>query len=197
MLLAGEGAARFAFKNNIPFPFVSQDAPAMPAPEEIPSGLAGQFRIRRCMRRRSVGVTPSMHCGLGLAMYSQVTSPLRRYGDLIGHEQLRAFLDGRELLDKDTMLMRVSEGDAASVAAHKAERKSNMHWTLVYLLQNPDWVGEAVCVDLGGKQPQWFIPSLGLETYMTPNNPVELNGVLRIKPSKINLSELTVDFVEA
>ena len=122
MLLAGEGAARFAFKNNIPFPFVSQDAPAMPAPEEIPSGLAGQFRIRRCMRRRSVGVTPSMHCGLGLAMYSQVTSPLRRYGDLIGHEQLRAFLDGRELLDKDTMLMRVSEGDAASVAAHKAER---------------------------------------------------------------------------
>ena len=197
MLLAGEGAARFAFKNNIPFPFVSQDAPAMPAPEEIPSGLAGQFRIRRCMRRRSVGVTPSMHCGLGLAMYSQVTSPLRRYGDLIGHEQLRAFLDGRELLDKDTMLMRVSEGDAASVAAHKAERKSNMHWTLVYLLQNPDWSGDAVCVDLGGKQPQWFIPSLGLETYMTPNNPVELNGVRRVKPSKINLSELTVDFTEA
>ena len=197
MLLAGEGAARFAFKNNIPFPFVSQDAPAMPAPEDIPSGLAGQFKIRRCMRRRSVGVTPSMHCVLGLAMYSQVTSPLRRYGDLIAHEQLRAFLDGRPLLDKDTMLMRISEGDAASSAAHKAERKSCQHWTLVYLLQNPEWTGDAVCVDLGGRQPQWFIPSLGMETYMNANSPVELNAVLKVKPSKINLSELSVEFTEA
>ena len=103
------------------------------------------------MRKRSVGVTPGMHCALGLNMYSQVTSPLRRYGDLIAHIQLRAFLDKRELLDKDTMLMRISEGDAGAQAAHKAERKSNMHWTLVYLLQNSGWTGEAVCVDKGMK----------------------------------------------
>ena len=31
MLLAGEGAARFAFKNGIPFPYVNQEAPAIPS----------------------------------------------------------------------------------------------------------------------------------------------------------------------
>lgn len=193
MLLAGEGAARFAFKNSIPFPYVSQEAPTIP--DDIPEGLAGQFRLRRCMRRRSVGVTPGVHSGLGLGMYSQVTSPLRRYSDLIAHMQLRAFIDGRKLLDKDTMLMRISEGDAGSQAAHKAERKSNTHWTLVYLLQNPDWTGDAVCVDKGLKQPQFSIPSLGMETYFTPDSEVELNQSVKVKAANINLPELTVDFI--
>ena len=195
MLLAGEGAAYFAFKNRIPFPFISQDAPTLP--QDLPEGLAGQFRLRRCMHKRSVGITPAMHCGIGIRMYTQVTSPLRRYSDLIAHEQLRAFLDGRELINKDDMLMRISEGDAGFQAAHKAERKADMHWTLVYLLQNPDWTGEAILVDRGGKQPQLFIPSLGLETYMGVEDSLDLNGSIRVKADKINLSELTVEFVRA
>ncbi len=194
MLLAGEGAAKFAFTNNIPFPFVSQESPDIP--QDIPEGLAGQFRLRKCMRKRSVGVTPGMHAGLGIAMYSQVTSPLRRYSDLIAHQQLRAFLDKRPLLDKDTMLLRISEGDAASVAAHKAERESIRHWTLVYLLQHPDWQGEAVCVDKSGRQPQFCIPSLAFETFFTPSTPVELNQSIQVKVLQINLSELACDFVQ-
>lgn len=194
MLLAGEGAAKFAFKNHIPFPFVSQEAPTLP--ETIPEGLAGQFRLRRCMHRRSVGVTPAMHSGLGLGMYSQVTSPLRRYSDLIAHQQLRAYLDGKPLIDKDTMLVRISEGDAGSQAAHKAERKTDMHWTLVYLMQNPEWQGEAICVDNGGKQPQFSIPSLGIETFLTPAKELELNDIITVKASNINIPEQTVDFIQ-
>ena len=41
MILAGEGAAKFAFKNQIPFPFVSQEAPEFPP--QIPDGWAGSF----------------------------------------------------------------------------------------------------------------------------------------------------------
>ena len=191
MLLAGEGAAKFAFRNNIPFPFVSQEAPTIP--EDIPEGLAGQFRLRRCMRKRNVGVTPGMHSGLGLALYSQVTSPLRRYSDLIAHQQLRAFIDGKKLMDKDTMLMKISEGDAGAIAAKKAERNTNMHWTLVYLLQNPDWTGEAICVDNTQKLPQFSIPSLALETYIGITG-ISLNEKISVKVLKIDLSELSVEF---
>ena len=191
MLLAGEGAAKFAFRNNIPFPFVSQEAPTIP--EDIPEGLAGQFRLRRCMSKRNVGVTPGMHSGLGLALYSQVTSPLRRYSDLIAHQQLRAFIDGKKLMDKDTMLMKISEGDAGAMAAKKAERNTNMHWTLVYLLQNPDWTGEAICVDNTQKLPQFSIPSLALETYIGITG-ISLNEKISVKVLKIDLSELSVEF---
>ncbi|MGN0728646.1 ribonuclease catalytic domain-containing protein [Treponema sp.] len=192
MLLAGEGAAKFAFKNNIPFPFISQEAPSIPA--DLPDGLAGQFRLRRCMRKRSVDVTPGMHCALGLNMYSQVTSPLRRYGDLIAHIQLRAFLDKRPLLDKDTMLIRISEGDAGAQAVHKAERKSNMHWTLVYLMQNPDWTGDAVCVDNGMKLPLFSIPSLAVESFISCPEKIELNDSVKVKVRKIDIAEQQLEF---
>ncbi|MDE6773115.1 MAG: RNB domain-containing ribonuclease, partial [Treponemataceae bacterium] len=192
MVLAGEGAARFAFKNGIPFPFVSQEAPDIP--QDIPDGYAGQFRLRKCMRKRTVSLTPSQHAGLGVGMYSQVTSPLRRYGDLISHEQLRAFLCGRELIDKATMLLRMSEGDAAAIATHKAERQSNMHWTLVYLLQNPGWTGSAICVDRQPKQSVFLIPALGLETVLAGVSDVALNDTITVKPVTIDIPLLEVTF---
>lgn len=195
MLLAGEAASRFAFKNSIPFPFVSQEAPDIP--KEIPSGLAGHYRLRRCMRSRSVGVTPSQHAGLGLGMYSQVTSPLRRYGDLVAHQQLRAFIDNKKLLTKDEVLERISAGDAASSAAVKAERKSNQHWTLYYLMQHPDWTGKAVAVEAKGKQFVCLIPSLGMETLITTSANLELNDEIMVKAGKIHISDLTVSFIHS
>ena len=192
MVLAGEGAARFAFKNNIPFPFISQDAPEVP--KDIPEGLAGQFRLRKCMRKRNVNVTPSAHAGVGVGMYSQVTSPLRRYGALLGHEQLRAFLKGEKLIDKDTMLMRMSEGDAAMQASKKAERNSRTHWTLVYLLQHPEWTGNAVCVDKQPGKALYFIGEFGMETVIGGESPAELNGEVTLKASKIDLPNLEVTF---
>ncbi|MBO7162962.1 MAG: RNB domain-containing ribonuclease [Spirochaetaceae bacterium] len=194
MLLAGEAAAKFAFKNNIPFPFVSQESPDLPS--DPPPGLAGQYRLRRCMRSRSVGITPMQHAGLGLGMYSQVTSPLRRYSDLVAHQQLRAFIDGRPLLDKDKVLERISAGDAAASAAVRAERNSNLHWILVYLTMNPQWTGEAVVVEIRGKQAYCLIPSLAQETLLTPTTTVELNQVLQVKAGNINIPALSVTFQE-
>lgn len=194
MLLAGEGAARFAFANKIPFVYVSQEKPEIPS--KLPEGLAGDFATIKCMRRRSVGVTPSSHAGLGLGMYSQVTSPLRRYGDLLCHEQLRAFLDGRNLIDKDAMLERLSAGDEASIACRKASRKSEMHWTLVYLLQNPDWTGEAVCVDFKGKEAVFLIPELAQQTSFVPREKIALNETRRVKVKSIDIPNVRVNFVE-
>ena len=195
MLLAGEGAARFAFANKIPFVYVSQEAPDIP--KDLPDGLAGEFKTVKCMHRRSVGVTPSAHAGLGLGMYSQVTSPLRRYGDLLCHEQLRAFLDGRDLIDKDAMLERLAAGDEAAMACKKAERKSDLHWTLVYLLQNLDWTGEAVCVDFKGDEAIFMIPSLAQQTMFAPSKKLNLNDKVTLKVKSVDIPNLRVKFVEA
>lgn len=193
MLLAGEGAAKFAFRNSIPFPYISQEAPELPG--SVPDGLAGEFARRKCMKRRMVGLIPSMHCSLGLSMYSQVTSPLRRYGDLLAHMQLRAFIDGRNMLDRDTMLQMLMEGENAAQAASRASRKSEMQWKLVYLLQNPEWTGEAICVDLKQKLPLWFIPSLGMETSFVVSGDIPLNGTVMVRAGRIDIPELLVDFM--
>lgn len=194
MLLAGEAAAKFAFKNDIPFPYISQEKPDIPS--EIPTGLAGQYRLRRCMRSRNVGVIPRQHAGLGLGMYSQVTSPLRRYSDLAAHEQLRAFIDNRPLLDKDHLLEKIAAGDAAAGAAVRAERCSNMHWTLVYLLQNSDWTGTAVVVEIKGKSCICLIPSLGIETQLLVTRQVQLNDTITVQAGNISIPEQIVTFMQ-
>ena len=193
MIMAGEGAARFAFKNQIPFMYISQEAPEFPA--NLPDGWAGQFARIKCMRKRSVGITPAPHAGLGVSFYSQVTSPLRRYGDLISHEQLRAFIDGRRLIQKDDMLERVAAGDAASVAAKKASRQSDAHWKLVYLLQNPDSVFEAFCIDRRGNDALFLIPSLDMQATLHNCDGVSLNDRAELKVSRIDIPEQKVEFI--
>lgn len=192
MLLAGEGAAKFAFKNQIPFPFVSQESPEFPA--SIPEGYAGSFAMIKCMRKRSVGITPAPHAGLGLSFYSQVTSPLRRYGDLIAHQQLRAFIDGRRILNKDEMLERVAAGDAASLAARKASRLSDTHWKLVYLLQNPENQYEAYCIDVRGSDALFLIPCLDMQTTIKGGNNYQLNDKVELKMSRVEIPTQEVEF---
>jgi len=194
MLLAGEAAAKFAFKNNIPFPFISQEKPEIP--NKLPEGLAGQYKLRRCMRSRSVGVTPSQHAGLGLGMYSQVTSPLRRYSDLVAHQQLRAFLKNEKILDKDQVLERIAAGDAAASATVKAERKSNLHWTLVFLIKHKEWTGDAIIVDIKNHQAICIIPSLAMETTLNIPSNLKLNDIIKVKAGNINIPLLTVDFTQ-
>lgn len=193
MLLAGEAAARFAFKNAIPFPFVCQEKPEIP--RSLSEGLAGQYRLRRCMKSRTISTSPLAHAGLGLGMYSQVTSPLRRYSDLAAHEQLHAFLDGRPLLSKDSLLERISEGDAAASAAVKAERKSNLHWTLVYLLQHKDSRFEAVIVDIKENQAVVIIPALAQEALIPLVPGKTLNDTVYVQAAGINIPELTATYV--
>ncbi len=195
MLLAGEGAAHFAMNNAIPFPYVSQEAPESQKDSgENIGGLAGQFKMLRGMRKRSVGITPGMHSGIGIAVYSQVTSPLRRYGDLVAHQQLRAFLDGRKLINKDDMLVRISQGDAASLASRKASRQSETHWKLIYLLQNPDWQGKAVCIDHKDGNAVMMIPCLAMQTTIPGREDLELNGELTLKAVKIDIPTQTCTF---
>ena len=112
------------------------------------------------------------------------------------HEQLRAFLDGRDLIDKDSMLERLSAGDEAAYACKKAERKSDLHWTLVYLLQNPDWTGEAVCVDFKGNEAVFMIPSLAQQTMFAPKNKLNLNDKVLVKAKSVDIPNLRVVFVE-
>jgi exoribonuclease-2 len=189
MLLAGEGAAHWASRRQLPFPFVCQETGDLPN-DPLP-GLAGSYQLRRCMRPRTLSVKPGAHFGLGLDEYTQVTSPLRRYTDLLAHQQIRAALGvglyaGREPLTEDEVLFALSAGDAASLAVIQAERASRAHWMAVYLaayLDKPDDSWDGVVLERKGPRALVSIPALGVETQIPlktgegPNEPVQLKLV--------------------
>jgi exoribonuclease-2 len=187
MLLAGEGAAWWASRKaprllggrRLAFPYIGQetgDPPANPLP-----GLAGSWQFRKIMRPRSLSLKPSLHQGLGLGAYTQVTSPLRRYTDLLAHQQIRAVLRGEPPLDEDEVLLRMGAGEAAMGASVQAERASRAHWTAVYLLDKIGSRWEGVVLEKRGPKAALIIPALGLEIQAAlkkdaaPNDPVTLS----------------------
>lgn len=195
MLLAGEAAARWAFALRLPFPYYSQEAPGESA--SIPEGLAGEFAKRRLMRAGITGPTPGAHRGLGLPFYSQATSPLRRYADLLGHMQIHAALAGREPLDEDEVMRRSALAQAAGAPNRQAERASEAHWTLTWLLRHPGWKGSGIIVGAAGPGAwQVHIPELGLESRMKLGPNRELNRELSLRVARIDLAKLEVSFQE-
>jgi len=193
MLIAGEATARWAMRNRIPFPFIAQELGDLP--NEVLPGLAGSYQLRRCMRPRRLSAQPGDHAGLGLSVYTQVTSPLRRYTDLLAHQQIRRYLRGEELLSIDAVLERVAAGEAAALAAVQAERASRLHWTAVYLQDKIGSTWEAIAVDLKGNRATVIIPELAMETQIAVKGSVTYNDRLTVELKSVKLPELEFMFV--
>jgi len=197
MVMAGEGLARWAFDRNLPFPYYSQEAPG--SRDDLPEGLAGEFAKRRLMKAGMAGVQPRAHQGLGVTMYAQATSPLRRYGDLLGHQQARAALaaeQGRKAeppLPADELSMRLARAAAGGQAVRKAERQSELHWTIAWLLDRPGWEGDAIVVQAGSGDALLCVPEIGLETKIR-NSGFELNQAIRVRFQKADIARLDVQF---
>ena len=191
MLLAGEACARWCQGRGLPIPFAGQAAPDKP---EVPTDLAGMFAYRRCFKPTRLSLDPVPHAGLGLGLYTRATSPLRRYSDLLVHQQVRASLAGGAGLDAEAVSARVGEAETAGIAVRRAERLSNHHWKLVYLRQNPGWEGEAVVVGIEERKVVVLIPALALEAKVRPTGEPGLNDRLRLAPREIDLPDLDCYF---
>ncbi|MCB2261758.1 MAG: RNB domain-containing ribonuclease [Candidatus Thiosymbion ectosymbiont of Robbea hypermnestra] len=191
MLMAGTAAAEFCREREIPIPFATQ-----PAPDKLeqPTDLAAMYAYRRQFKPTRLTSEPGLHFGLGLTCYARATSPLRRYPDLLVHQQIRAWLAGSERLDKQRITARTAEAETAAAAARRAERLSNQHWKLVYLRADPHWRGEGVLVDKGEHKSVVLIPELALEARVRLRGDPALNSRVRLTPREIDLPELTCHF---
>ncbi len=187
MLMAGEAAARFALERDIPFPFTAQDPPDT---DERPDDMAGMFALRRTLKPSQYKSVPAPHSGLGLEVYAQVTSPLRRYLDLVAHQQLRAHLRGESPLQAQDLLERVGAAAALSQDVRRAERLARRHWTLVYLEQNPEWHGGGILLEKRNRRARVLIPELDLESQVHLRQDLPLNSPVSLVLKWVNLAEL-------
>jgi exoribonuclease II len=191
MLMAGEAVARYCLEHDIPIPFASQPPPDS---DQKPVGMAGMYAYRRQFKPSRNKTLDEPHSGLGLELYTRVTSPLRRYLDLVVHQQLRAHLLGTELLNNKQIFERIALVDNTSGSVRKAERMSNNHWKLVYLRQNPEWHGCGVVVDMQGGRATILIPELALETRIRVGKELELDSSVQLKLQEVDVPDLLARF---
>jgi exoribonuclease II len=191
MLMAGEGVANYCHERDIPIPFATQAAPES---RDEPEDMAAMYAYRRFFKPTQIRTTPEPHSGLGLAAYSRTTSPLRRYSDLLTHQQIRTYLKQGELLDVQAISERIAQSEMGSMANRKTERVSNNHWRLIYLKDNPNWSGEGVIVAKEGERATVLIPSIGMEARVRIKGEAGLNDVVKLKPREIDLPDLSCYF---
>ena len=127
MLLAGEAVAQYAEDEGVPLVYRRQAMREIDAAEvdELPAGPAARGRSSAARRRRPPARGGA---GLGLDRYAQCTSPIRRYGDLAIHHQIKAAI--REI---PPFLTASSSRLDAEAGARQLERAANARWLTEFL----------------------------------------------------------------
>ena len=204
MILAGEITGKYAKEHNLPLPFRGQPQPELPPDEELLSLPAGPVRycaVRRCMPRSEMGTTPMRHASLGLDSYIQVTSPIRRYTDLLAHFQLKAHLRGQELpFSTDTMKEILYSVGSSAYEATLVERQTNRYWGLEYLRRNADSIWQVLVLRWLREDENLgiiLLEDLGLELLHRFNRPVNLGDRLEMKVSLVDPHRDEIRFQEA
>lgn len=139
MILAGFQAGAWCRDHGIPAVYRRQ------APADEPLGwdetkakdrIAIEETLRQ-LKRAELTLRPDAHATLGIDVYTQVTSPLRRYQDLVMHRQLHAHLRGEKPPYGDEELMAIFAEVEETAAAHaRVERDAKRYWTLKLMAQS-------------------------------------------------------------
>jgi exoribonuclease II len=118
MVLSNHVAARFAAENRIPIIYRVQPG-------------SGDL----AMQRPRLSMYPEYHAGIGLDYYTQVSSPIRRYMDLVLQRQLLAALANGSTppYEAEELLAVLATAENAEADGKELERRARRYWTLRYL----------------------------------------------------------------
>jgi exoribonuclease-2 len=148
MILYNWLAAKFFREHNIPVLYRSQEKPS----EELSIGNEGYlyyvFKQRRKLNPLMIATDPLPHAGLGLDVYTNVSSPIRRYLDLAIQRQVRRhLLEGSFVYDKDQLEeIRMSVQPLLRIL-DSVKRNRIRYWTQKYLLSHIGEQFPAVILD--------------------------------------------------
>lgn len=197
MVLAGRVISKYSIENNISMPYLSQ-ASGKFSDEIIENihnlSLSKAFEAAKGLSRSKLSVKPSMHSSLGLEAYIRVTSPMRRYLDLIVQHQLINYISGLELLSEDDIKSRIKVNNASMSKINKAIRQSVEHFRCLYFKQDRSWEGEGIVIEISGNKARLIIPEFAMITQVKVKTKPKLEDKINLKVSSIDLFERLVDF---
>jgi exoribonuclease-2 len=135
MILSNGLAADFASIHNVPVIYRTQESREASAPADNAATDPIAFeKLRKTFKRSRLSLTPGPHSGLGLSAYTQASSPIRRYADLVTQQQFTAFLRGKPVpYDREELLRILANAETTEQELRAIEDRSTNYWILEYL----------------------------------------------------------------
>ena len=203
MILTGEVTGRYARSSGIAVPFRGQPQPELPDEDVLlllPAGPVRDCAIRRCMPRSEMNTSPLRHAGLGLEIYTQSTSPIRRYTDLLTHFQLKAHLRGDPLpFPSETLRELVQSVTSTAYEATLVERQTNRYWSLEFLHRHEGEAWQVLMLRWLREHENLalvLLEELGLEVAVKLQRSVDLGERLRLQVTYADPRQDVIQFAE-
>lgn len=166
MIAANRLAAAFLAERNIPSIFRSQ-ADCRPETNFIQSEheLFQVYRQRRLFSRAEMSTDPRSHCSLALPCYTTVTSPIRRYSDLVVQRQLKNLLNtGESGYGEEELGQLITRIGAVQSKIFQIQRKWTRYWILKYMEQEDLAALNALVLDRNERFYHLLLPDFLMET---------------------------------
>ena len=133
MILANCLAALFLKEKNIPAIYRGQMDPQEKSPPMDKFDPLQAYQLRRVMNRAEVSTRPARHSGLGAEAYLTLTSPIRRFYDLLMEQQVLGALGGSPPLTEAKLTEIITFIQPALSRVGSVEELSERYWILRYL----------------------------------------------------------------
>jgi exoribonuclease-2 len=137
---------------------------------------------------------------LGLDAYAQVTSPIRRYSDLLAHWQIKAHLSGSPLpFTADSLSELLQMIDPGVFEATQIERQCTRYWSLEYLNRHRDTVWRALLLDWLRESDRLglvLFEDLGLKLPMRMTRTINVGENLNLKVVDVDPRKDIIQFQE-
>jgi exoribonuclease-2 len=135
MVLCNRLAADFASLHNLPVVYRTQEP--RDASITLPTGNLDPLsfeKLRKSFKRSRLSLTPGPHSGLGVSAYTQASSPIRRFADLVTQRQFAAFLKTEALpYSRDELTGILTGAETSEQEIRGIEDRSTNYWLLEYL----------------------------------------------------------------
>ncbi len=136
MILANHLAGKYAQRHQVPLIFRTQDPPEQPISLEDQQDSVRFQKVRKLLKPSALSLQPGAHSGLGLGVYTQFSSPLRRFADLVMQRQLDAHLNGEALpYDQEELFKVLATAEQTAKEAKSLEMEAKKRWFVLYLKQ--------------------------------------------------------------
>lgn len=141
MILASAALAEWGAANHVPLLHRTQDVAVPREYAGIWTEPADMARILRALIPSTLEVAPRAHAALALSRYAPVTSPLRRYPDLVNEAQaLHMLATGTPRWDAEALAALLEQVSPALEGAAQVQRFRPRYWKLLYFRQQGDKV---------------------------------------------------------
>jgi exoribonuclease-2 len=205
MILANHVAARTLQAAGCPCPYRWQDRPAPqswfpPETQDQRVRLALALHQRRLTGRGDASLEPAPHHGLGLDVYTNFTSPIRRFMDLAVARQLRSLNEtGRPFYGAQELLTLAAPAEAAQKAVKRMQNARQRYW-LTHLLSarvGQEFLG--LIFERQGRRRRLCVTDfmLELDLFNLPDEAVQgRDAVLRLVKANAREETLRFEFVK-